>query len=157
MFGNLLGKVKSEISDDDQKHKEIIAKIDKMNLTDMKTYIKNNISDFEVDEDGLSEVMRKLVKVNKETSKRYIEIDDMDVKIKKSFDLVLSVLISKKITVTTIELVNNFIDISKDIIEKYDKDNKQIYASRFKDAVSVAVDSINVKTELKRKMNLLEN
>ena len=155
MFGKILGKTKDEPGDDNGENKELIEKISKMNLTDMKAYIGNRVPNFEVNEDGLSEIMRKLLKKNEKTSKRYVEIDDMDSKIRKAFDLVLNILKSKKITVTTVELVSEFVDMSKDIIERFDYDNKQIYKSRFKKAISLAVTDINGRTELERKMNLI--
>ncbi len=151
MFENLLGKKKSNIND-----KELIEKIDKMNLIDMKTYISGRILNFRIDENGLNEVMRKLLKVNENTSKRYINIDDMDSKIQKCFNLILTILVSKKITVTTIELVNEFLTVSKDIIEKYDKENKEIYSSRFKNALTSAIDGINKYVELEREINILK-
>jgi len=155
MFSKILGKIKGEASDKNLDNKELVAKISKMNLTDLRTYINNRIVDFPVDEDGLSEVMHKLLKVDEKTSKRYIEIDDMDSKIKKGFDLILSILTNKKITVATIELVNKFLEMSQDIIEKYDKDHKQIYSTKFKDSMKLAVEEITAKVELKRKMNII--
>jgi hypothetical protein len=155
MFSSILGKAKVKKGDENKEHKELVDKISKMNLTDMRSYINNKISNFEIDEDGLSEVMRKLLKVNSKTSKRYIEIDDMDSKIKKGFNLVLSVLTNKKITVTTIELVNEFLEMYADIIEKYDKDHKEIYSSRFKDAIGQAIEGINMQAELNKKMKVI--
>lgn len=155
MFSNMLGKMKGSSSDENQENKELINRISKMNLTDMRAYINNRIPDFSVDEDGLNEILHKLLEVNEKTSKRYIEIDDMDSKIKKGFDLVLSILTNKKVTVTTIELVNEFLDKSKDIVQKYDKENKQIYYTKFKDAMELAIKYMNAKAELQRKMGII--
>jgi len=155
MFGKLLGKIKGESGDEGHENSELIAKISKMNLTDMKAYINNRVPDFQIDEDGLSEVMRKLLKLDEKTSKRYVEIDDMDSKIKKGLELILVILVNKKITVTTIELVTEFLDMSKDIIEKYDKEHKQIYDSRFKEALSTAVDIVNTHAEITRKNSVI--
>jgi len=155
MFSNMLGKIKNFSSDENQEKKDLTDKISKMNLTDMRAYINNRIPDFSVDEDGLNEVLHKLLEVNEKTSKRYIEIDDMDSKIKKGFDLVLSILTNKKVTVTTIELVNEFLDKSKDIVQKYDRENKQIYYSKFKDAMELAIKYMNAKAELQRKMDVI--
>jgi len=155
MFSNMLGKIKNFSSDENQEKKDLTDKISKMNLTDMRAYINNRIPDFSIDEDGLNEVLHKLLEVNEKTSKRYIEIDDMDSKIKKGFDLVLSILTNKKVTVTTIELVNEFLDKSKDIVQKYDRENKQIYYTKFKDAMELAIKYMNAKAELQRKMDVI--
>ncbi len=155
MFSKILGKIKGDGGDENQEQKELDTKISKMNLTDMKAYINNRVPDLPIDEDGLSEVVRRLLKVDEKTSKRYIEINDMDSKIRKGFELILSILSNKKITVITIELVNEFLEMSKDIIENYDKEHKQIYASRFKDSLGLAVDGMNAQAELKRKMDVI--
>lgn len=154
MLSKILGKMNSSLSDN-QENRELIDRVSKMNLTDMRTYINNRIADYPVDEEGLIEVLHKLLKVDEKTSKRYIDIDDMDSKIKKCFDLVLSILTNKKISVTAIELVNEFSEKSKDIIEKYDKENKQIYYTRFKDSIDLAINNMNIKNELQRKMNVI--
>jgi len=156
MFENILGKIKTASSSDNKEQKDLVEKISKMNLSDMKTYVNDRISDFPISEDGLNEVLRKLLNVNENTSKRYIEIDDMDSKIKKGFDLILSILKNKKVTIVTIELVNKLLENSKDIIEKYDKDNQDIYSSRFKTAINTAIENVNKKLDLKIKMDLMK-
>jgi hypothetical protein len=155
MFKKILGKKKSEISTQDKAHSKIVERISKMNLTDMRAYINNKISEFEVDEDGLIEVLRKLIVKDDKTSKRYIEIDDMDSKIKKCFDLVISIASHNKITVVAVESIQEFITEYSDIITKFDKDNKQIYESKLKDSLQNAINNISDMTDFKRKMNVL--
>lgn len=155
MFAKILGKVKGSVNDEDKEHQELVDKISKMNLTDMRTYVNNKVPDFSICENGLNEIMHKLIDVDEKSSKRYINIDDMDSKIKKGFDLVLIILKNKKITVTTIESVDEFLELSREIVEKYDKEHKQIYGSKFKDALSLAVEGINIKAQLQRKMSVI--
>jgi len=155
MFGKILGKKKDEVSVEDKMHSEIIQRVSKMNLTDMRAYINNRMGNFEVNEDGLIEILRRITTKNAETSKRYIEIDDMDSKIKKSFDLVISIASHSKITVVAVELIQDFITLYDDVIAKFDKDNKQIYESKLKDALSRAIGNIGEMSDLKRKMNIL--
>ena len=155
MFSKMLGKLKDSSSDEDRQRRDLVEKISKMNLTDMRAYINNRVPNFQVDEDGLIEVLNRLLEVDEKTSKRYINMDDNDSKIKKAFDLVLNILTNKKITVTAIELVNEFLENSKDIIHKYDKENKQIYFSKFNDAIESAVNNMNARSELQRKMDVI--
>lgn len=155
MFGNILGKKKSELSSEDSTVAELVEKISKMNLTDMRTYINNRVLNFEVDEDGLVEVMRRLTTKNSETSKRYIEIDDMDSKIKKGFELVISIASHSKITIVAVEQIQEFMELYSDIITKYDRDHKQIYEIKLKESISKAIVNIGEMTELKRKMSVL--
>lgn len=147
--------MKSFSSDKNQEHRDLVEKISKMNLTDMRAYINNRVPDLQVNEDGLIVILNKLLEVDEKTSKRYIEIDDMDSKIKNGFDLVLSILTNKKVTVSSIELVNEFLEKSRDIIQKYDTENKQIYCSKFKDSISLAVRNMNAKSEFKNKLNVI--
>ncbi len=155
MFANILGKKKSEVSIEDKTHAKVVKKVSKMNLTDMRAYINNKILDFEINEDGLVEVLRRLTTRNSETQKRYIEIDDMDSKIKKGFELVITIASHNKITVVAVELIQEFITLYNDVIAKFDRDNKQIYESKLKDALSKAIGNIGEMADLKRKMNVL--
>ncbi len=155
MFGNILGKKKSEKSAESVEHTELIEKISKMNLTDMRAYINNKVLNLEVDEDGLVEVLRRLTTKNTKTSKRYIEIDDMDSKIKKGFDLVINISSHAKITVVAVEHIQEFIELYTDIIDNFDRENKQIYASKLNDALAKSIANISEMANLKRKMNVL--
>jgi len=155
MFGNILGRKKDDTSHEDKADQEVEAKISKMNLTDMRAYLKNGIKGFEPCEDGLISIMNKLLTKNEDTLKRYIEIDDMDSKKKKGFELVITISEHKKITVRTIEQIQEFIEFYKDIIEKFDTDNKQIYASKLKDAIQKGVMTVEMMTEVNRKAKVL--
>ena len=156
MFGKLLGKIKEESKTDTQ-HREIVNKISRMNLSDMRIYVNNRLKDYEITEDGLSEVMRKLISTHDTTSARFIEIDAMPAKIKKAFDLVITISKSNKLTVITTEFIQEFIVMYDDIIKKFDKDNKQIYSSKLDTALSNAATKITEITEIKRKIGFLSS
>jgi hypothetical protein len=155
MFESLLCRKKQDISVNDKQHSILLNKIDKMNLTEMRSYIKNNISGLESSSDGLILVMNKLITKNAKTSKRYIEPDDMDSKLKKAFELVLAIAMHKRISVHTVELLQQFLEIYMDMILKYDKENKEIYLSRLKKAIKQSIVNIHNITELDRKMKVL--
>jgi hypothetical protein len=154
MFGSLLGRKKTEISENDKNHSILVNKIDKMNLTEMRSYVKNGIIGLESSADGLNIVLEKII--NKKAGKRYIESDDMDSKIKKAFELVLAIAGHKKITVVVIEQIQEFMNIYSDIIIKFDRDNKQIYSSRLKKAISQGITTVNSMTVINTKMKILE-
>ena len=154
MFNKILGKNKSQ-RDGDSAHQEIVEKIAKMNLSDMRVYVNGKLNDFPLCEDGLSEVMRRIVSQNPSTKQRFIELDAMDTKKKKAFDLVIKISTSKKITVTTAELIQEFNAFYADVISKFDRDNKEIYASRLTKSSQTALLSLAEMTTLKRKMQIL--
>jgi ribosomal protein L7/L12 len=156
MFGSILGRKKEEISTEDKEHQELVEKISKMNLTEMRSYINGKIKEFEVSEDGLNEVLSKLVTPDTKTKNYYVKADDMDSKKKKAFDLVLNAAKNKKVNVVTVELMQKFMDVYKDIIAEYDKEHKEIYESRFRDAIELALKNITQKSELKNKMDVLQ-
>jgi len=155
MFSKILGKLGSGTTNNNSDNAEITQKIAKMNLTEMRAYIINKVPDFESNEEGIIEVMKRLIVEDETTQKRYIESDDMDSKIKKAFELVLIILEHKKITVVAIELVQKFIELYSDIIEKFDTDNKQIYGSRLKELLQKSIESMNMKAELSKKMSVI--
>ena len=61
MFSKILGNNNSKESSSTQNNADLISKILKMNLTDMKMYVNNRMDDFEITEDGIMEVMKRLV------------------------------------------------------------------------------------------------
>ena len=155
MFGNILGRKQEEISEEDKANAAVVDRISKMNLTDMRAYVRNGMSGFESCEDGLVAVMSRLLTKNEDTLKRYIEIDDMDSKVKKGFELVLSVAEHKKVTVTSVEQIQEFITLYDDIILKFDTANKQIYSSRLNDALDKSLKTIETMAEINRKAEVL--
>jgi len=155
MFSKILGRKKEDIGSEDPEHRALVEKISTMNLTEMRSYVNDKIKEFALTEDGLVEVMNRLILEDKKTKELYIKSDDMDSKKKKAFDLVLSIAKNKKISLVAIEQIQKFIIVYKDIIEKYDQDNKEIYASRFVDVIKFALASIAQKAALKNKMDLL--
>lgn len=155
MFNNLFGK-KSEVNDESKVNAHITEKIVHMNLTDMRAYLNNRITGFDVCEFGLSEVMKKLTIEDEENEQRYLKMDDMDTKIKKAFDLVLIIAVHKKMSVRTVEYIQEFIEVYKEIIRSFDTRNKQIYGSKLNDALKMAIKGVNSIEELKNKMKILE-
>jgi hypothetical protein len=156
MFENLLGKT-SKNKSIEKEESEIVSRISKMNLTDMRIYLKGNMAGIVPCEDGLNAIMDKLITIDEDTLKRYIEIDDMDVKMKKGFDVVLLVAQNRKITVEIVEKIQNFITLYEDVILKFDIHNKQIYASKLNDALLLAINNINMMSELNDKMSILKD
>jgi len=155
MFEKLLGKNSQEKSSDEDL--EIVQRISKMHLTDMRAYLKGSMAGINPCENGLSAVMDNLINIDEDSLKRYIEIDDTDIKKRKGFEVVLLVAKSKKITVEVAEKIQKFIELYEDVILKFDTQNKQIYASRLNDALNLALTNINTMTELNNKMNILKN
>lgn len=153
MFGNILGKSDEEVGSDTQ-HSKIVEKVSKMNLTEMKTYVNNKITDFEICEDGLSEVMRRLISKDA-NGHRFIETDAMDSKKSKAFELVILIASSKKVTIVSSELIQEFMETYKDLIAQVDKENMQIYASRLKDALVKSIVTLEQMTAINKKLGVL--
>ncbi len=149
MFG------KKDKSQDEQTDSHLIEKISKMNLTEMRSYVKNSMKDFEVSVNGINEIMKKLTSLDKKTQTYYIKSDDMDVKKKKAFDLFIAILTSKKINIQTIDLAQKFLENYKEIVDDFDTRNKQIYASKLTDTFEKAINAINQYAQLQNKMNVL--
>jgi len=151
MFG--IGKNKVEVKDTSG-HLELTEKISKMNLSDMRIYVNNKLKNFEVSEDGLSEVMNRLISKDAKGN-RFIETDAMDSKIKKALDLVIVIASNKKVTVLITEQIQQFIELYSDIIFEFDTANKQIYGSKLKDSLLGSVATIASMAEINRKAKVL--
>jgi len=154
MFSKILGRSKEDESNIDKDYAQIVQRVSKMNLTDMRAYLKNTMSGFESSEDGLSEIMKRFLSRD-DKEKRYVEIGDNDAKIKKVFDVVLLIATHKRVTVSVVEQIQEFIENYDDIIKKYDTDNKQIYASKLRDGLALAIDTINKMSEYNKKAKVL--
>jgi hypothetical protein len=151
MFKKFLNKSQPQ----DDKSAQIREKVSRMNITEMRTYTNNKLKDFEICSEGLAEVMKRLIDEDESTSKRYIQDDDMDSKKKKAFDLVISVASSKKVTIEAVELIQDFTIVYASIIAKYDHDHKEIYSSRFKDALAKALVLVEKMNKFNHKRGVL--
>ncbi|MFA6192593.1 MAG: hypothetical protein WC665_09600 [Sulfurimonas sp.] len=157
MFENIMNMLKNSDSSSDKKKLEMIDKISKMNLTDMRAYMKGSMQGFEPSEEGVIEILKRLTTVNGETSERYLEADDMDSKIKNCFELVLVIASDIRVTIDAIELIQEFINMYADIITDYDTKNKQIYGPKLKNSIKNAIRIVNTKTDFSRKENVLND
>lgn len=153
VFSNILGNVKG--SKEDSKNIKILEKIEKMDLGDMRLYVNSKLKEYEVNEFGLSEVLKKLTFKNENTSNYYLKDDDMDSKKKKVFDLIILILSNKKISIYGLEIAQKFLETYDEIIKKYDVENQEIYFKKIKDSISKAADKINFKSDVADKMRTL--
>jgi hypothetical protein len=100
--------------------------------------------------------MNSLIKEDKKTKKRYIKIDDSDSKKKKGFDLVIAISTHKFITIPIVDLIQDFIEVYKDVIEKYDTDNKQTYEHKLRKSVINAATTIETIADIHNATDLLK-
>lgn len=150
MFKKLFEKKEEKKEEDSD-----LEKISKMNLSEMKLYVINRMENLHVTEDGILEVLKKLTTQNSETSEYYLKNDDMDSKIKKGFDLIITISKSSYININIIESIQKFIEIYDEIIKDYDIKYKEIYMSRLKDALNKSLSKMEEITNLRTKMNVL--
>ena len=151
MFSKILKKKEESASD------ELVQRVSKMNLTDMRIYVNNRLQDFEITEDGLVEVLKRLTTKDEDTLEGYLKEDDMDVKIKKGFDLVITICTNIKITIEAVDLVQQFITMYASLIEKYDTEHKEIYQSRLVASFNKAISNYEDLENIKRKIIVTES
>jgi len=155
MFNKIFSKNSSKEEKSEEKDSLLIQRLPSMNLTDMRLYVKNSIHEMESTENGLVEILKRLTLEDETSSKRYIESDNMDSKIKKAFDLVIVIAEHKKITLDAVELIQEFINVYQGIILNFDRQNKQIYESKLRTALEKSIEGVNQITALQRKMDVL--
>jgi len=80
----------------------------------------------------------------------------MDSKKKKAFDLLILILGHKKVSVLVVEYAQKFLEVYEEMIEKYDKDNKQIYDKKIKDVLNSAVAMIDLKADIDEKIRVTQ-
>lgn len=154
LFSSILGNMKN--SKKESENEKLLSKIKKLDLADMRLYINGKLSQYKLNEYGLSEIVKRLIYVNEETNHYYIQDDDQDSKKKKVFDLVLLILKSKKVSIYTVELTQEFLEKYIEIIKKYDNENKQIYEQKIKESISMALDKINFRADEADRMRTLK-
>ena len=155
MFNKIFSKNSSKEEKSEEKDSLLIQRLPSMNLTDMRLYVKNSIHEMESTENGLVEILKRLTLEDETSSKRYIESDNMDSKIKKAFDLVIVIAEHKKITLDAVELIQEFINVYQGIILNFDRQNKQIYESKLRTGLEKSIEGVNQRTALQRKMDVL--
>lgn len=150
MFDNILGKKKNEGNDTSG----LVERISKMNLSDMKVYLSNKLTDLPVSAEGIVEVLNRLNSKDA-NGNRFIEADAMDTKMKKAFELVILIGSSKLVTVSSVELATEFLTMYDDIIKRYDREHKDIYESRIKESIKNSIHNVGVMANVNNKMNAL--
>jgi hypothetical protein len=134
---------------------ELREKIFSMKLSDLILYIKGKMEGTPLTEEGVIFVLERLsAKIN---DKRYfLDNDDDDSKLKKAFDLVITISKSRQVSVKAMEQIAEFYKTYEKLIYEYDRRHKDIYSERIKKAVETAMMMIEGKAALKNKMQILE-
>ena len=157
MLRKILGKKSKNDTQEEIVNAQIVEKIAKMNLSDMRLYVNNKITDFEVSIDGINEVLKRLTNPVNAKGEYYLKIDDMDIKKKKAFDLIILIASSKCINLETIELIQKFMEVYQPIIAHCDNENKQINATRIKKAIETAIINIQTISAVHNKLDVLKH
>ncbi len=154
MFSKIFGKRDAKSSEDEHL-KELQERIAKMNLSELSLYVKGKIDGLELSEEGLVEVLRRLVsKINDE--RYFLDASDDDSKLKKGFELVIACAKSNKVTLKAMELIAEFANLYAKLIKEYDRKYKEIYEERMKKAIESASEIIEAKVALQNKMNMID-
>ena len=152
MFKKLLGK--SEVSDQNS-DKALLEYILKAGVTDLRSLLLGQIEKFSVDENLVVEVLKKMSFFDENSKKRFLESSDADTKLKKAFDAIITAANSKKISVEAVELIQKFIHIHTDLIEDFDKRNKQIYMHKLTKALETSIINVEQITTYMNKMSVI--
>jgi L-rhamnose mutarotase len=150
MISKIFGKKQEDKTDN-----ELKEKISNMNLSDLVLYVKEKNTALEVSDEGIVFVLERLIsKINED--RYFLDKSDDDTKIKRAFDLILTISKSRYVTIKAIELIAEFINLYESIIKEYDKKHKEIYEDRLKKSIDNAMVIIDSKVALQNKMNVLD-
>ena len=132
----------------------------KSSLSDMQVFVRGQNEAFPLTDEGIIELLRQLLAREKPSErfpggKRYVEPSDHDARIKKLFDLFIAVCSSTKISDASLQHLTEFMSHYDDIIKGYDRRNKQIFEEKLKAHVVKAVATVETKSRLHHKYDLL--
>lgn len=152
MFNKLLGKSEKTGENNQKALQEHLSKI---GISDMRTLLLGQIEKFPVDEVLIVEVLKKMTYQDEKTGKRFLEESDNDMKLKRAFDTIITAASNKKISVEAVELIQKFILMYTDLIEGYDKRNKQIYMHKLTKAIELSISMVEQLTAYMNKMAVI--
>ena len=156
MFKKLLGRDKeTELDNNNKNNKELVEFISTIGLAEMRSLLLGQIEKFKVDEETIVEILKRLTYQDEKTNKRFIESSDDDSKLKKTFEMVITIGNSKKMSVEAVELIEKFINMYKDLIEGYDKRNKQIYMHKLTKAIELSIAMVEQISSYINKMAVI--
>jgi len=152
----MLSKIFKKVKNSNQQKSELQLKIEKMNLSELRLYIRDKMEGFSLSEEGLNEVLKRLIsKIN--DSRYFLDNSDDDSKLKKAFELVLNISKSRKVNFKSVELIAAFLYTYDALIREYDQKHKEIYQDRLNKAIDRANMMVEAKTSLDDKQKLLDH
>ena len=152
MFNKLLGKSEKTSDNSTKEFQEYLSKI---GVSDMRILLLGQVDRFPVNEEMIVEILKKMTYKDEKTGKRFLDSSDADVKLKKAFDTVITASSSKKMSVEAIELIQKFILMYTDLIESFDKRNKQIYMHKLTKAIELSIDMVEQLTAYMNKLSVI--
>ena len=152
MLNKLLGKKEKKTKDNTKELQEYLSKI---GVSEIRSLLLGQVEKFPVDEVMIVEILKKMTYEDAKTEKKFLESSDNDIKLKKAFDTVITAANHKKITIEAIELIQKFIQMYKDIIEEFDKRNKQIYMHKLTKAIEGSLEIVAQITAYANKMAVI--
>ncbi len=152
MLNKLLGKKEKKTKDNTKELQEYLSKI---GVSEIRSLLLGQVEKFPVDEVMIVEILKKMTHEDAKTEKKFLESSDNDIKLKKAFDTVITAANNKKITIEAIELIQKFIQMYKDIIEEFDKRNKQIYMHKLTKAIEGSLEIVAQITAYANKMAVI--
>ena len=152
MFKKLLGKSENKSENGLKELQEYLSKI---GISEMRTLLLGQVEKFPVDENMIIEILKKITQEDEKTNKKFLESSDSDIKLKKAFDTVITAAGSKKMTIESIELIQKFILMYKDLIESFDTRNKQIYMHKLTKAIELSINTVEQLTTYMNKMAVI--
>jgi len=130
MLKKLFQKQKNKY-DESKYLKEILNRVEKMDIYDMHYYLWEDNSC----EIGIDAIIQKILQKDTKENRRFVEIYDAKYKIGRSFELFLKILEHKNITQKTLDLVDEFLFLFADVIREYDEKYDDTYGEKLKNAL----------------------
>ena len=131
------------------KKDKFIELVKQWNLTELSLFVKGKNTKFPSNETNLNEAIQSLLANHK------VNLGDNDIKIKKCLDVLITISIHKKNTISSMHKLIQLIESNVNIINQYDQEHKQIYLYNLENNINNALDRMEQLRVIEEKNSLL--
>ena len=132
----------------------------KWNLEEIQSYVRGQMPGHETEDIGLAYILHRFNThmINDKNfpggKRREFEVSDRNERTKKGFDIVLSIAANKNLDPASLDLIDQFSTVYKDVIEAFDNEMAQTYGHKLKEAYKNAQIAALAKSKIKRELSI---
>lgn len=134
--------------DRERKIHEMRSVISSWNKKKLQSYVYNHNKEYATSDAGMAAIIERFIHTNE------FQIGTMSEELRMGFDIVLSISRNHKIYFQTTDLILEFIQYYKEVIESYDRQSAQTYKHKLHTAYEKSVSMVNRKLEIEQEIRI---